>query len=172
MVDSCLPDLPQEAGPPCKRHLNTNRVKNLTVIRPTGNISAEQARGLLRRFRDLNMGPCGIDVGSNARVTVEGCLSLDHPVERGVHYGLRESGGEERVLDIRWDENHLVIQLVAKRACTASSDEGFDVQLGCDGLGRISAPDLGARLHLRDSDAKDVEHFLRRIVRAAYAKAS
>lgn len=146
-------------------------MKNVTVIRPSGNISAEQVRGLLRRFRDLNLGPCGIEVASNARVTVAGCLSLDHPVERGVRYSLHEPNGAQRVLGIRWVENHLVIQLLTNDAHDAPLHEELDVQLDCDGLGRIAAPVLGARLHLRDSEAKDVEHFLRRIVRAVYAKA-
>ncbi len=142
------------------------------MIRPIGNISSEQARGLLRRFRDLNLGPCGIEVGTNERVTVSGCLSLDHPVERGVRYSLHEDCGTERVLGIHWTEGRLVICLGNEEGQDDHMTGELDVPLGCDGLGRISAPELGARLHLRNSDARDVEHFLRRIVRAVYAKAS
>ena len=49
--------------------------------------------------------------------------------------------------------------------------EELDVALSCDGFGRVSAPDLGARLDLDGAAARDVEHFLRRIVKAVYSNA-
>jgi len=140
------------------------------VIHPNRSISPDQGRGLLQRFRDLNLGPCGIDVGDQARVTVAGCLSLDHPVEGGVRYSLLEPSGAQRVLGIQWSDGRLEIGLSAEVEPGASSS--FGVTLGRDGLGRIAAPELGARLDLERPDAKEVEHFLRRIVRAAYARAS
>ncbi|MFT7671375.1 MAG: hypothetical protein ACI8X5_004093 [Planctomycetota bacterium] len=154
------------------KFLPITSVENISVIRPNGTISPEQARKLLRSFRDLNLGPCGIEVGDNERVTVAGCLSLDHPVELGVRYSLREDDGIERVLGIQWSAGHLTIQLTAGSAYDSALDQEFEVKLGCDGLGRISAPDLGARLNLTSSEAKDIEHFLRRIVRAAYSRVS
>ena len=143
-------------------------VKNTAVIRPNGIVTAEQARGLLRRFRDLNLGPCGIEVSDRGRVVVSGCLSIDAPVEGGVRYSLREVEGE-RMLVIQWDDDRLVLRLTA--ADDSAIDGELGVQLSCDGLGRVSAPELGARLHLESSDARHIEHFLRRIVRAVYAQA-
>ena len=142
-------------------------MKNTAVIRPTGIVSAEQARALLRRFRDLNLGSTGIEVSDRGRVLVGGCLSLDAPVESGVRYSLRELEGE-RMLVIQWDDDRLVLQLTGPDDSTISGELG--VQLACDGLGRVSAPELGARLHLESADARDIEHFLRRIVRAVYAR--
>ena len=146
-------------------------MKNSAVIRPNGAISSEQARGLLRRFRDLNLGPCGIDLSESERVVVAGCLSLDHPVERGVRYGLLRPDGSERVLAMHWEERMLVVRLRTGPEADSHVEEKFDVELGCDSLGRVSAPDLGARMHLDQSNAKDVEHFLRRIVRAVHSHA-
>ena len=143
------------------------------MIRPNGTISADQARLLLQRFRDLNLGPTGIEVSERGRVLVRGCLSLDHPVENGVRYALSSEQGE-RVLRIRWQDERLVLQLATpdlaqpeNAPCTGE----FDVALSCDGLGRVAAPEIGARLRLEDSDARGIEHFLRRIVRTVYAQA-
>jgi hypothetical protein len=147
-------------------------VENILVIRPNGTINSEQARGLLRRFRDLNLGSCGIDVGENARVTVAGCLSVDHPVENGVRYRLREDAGAERVLAIHWEGDHLVLRLGSGDAPESLVQGELDVELGCDGQGRVAAPALGARLDLESAGPLEIEHFLRRIVRAVYSRAS
>jgi hypothetical protein len=146
-------------------------LKNLTVIRPNGTITAEQARSLLRSFRDLNLGPAGIEVSDRGRVVVSGCLSLDHPVESGVRYALHGEQGE-RVLNIQWKDERLRLQLSPPLhgMGPAASPGELDVPLSCDGLGRLSSPELGARLNLDNSDAMDIEHFLRRIVRAIYSK--
>lgn len=147
-------------------------MRNSAVIRPNGSVNAEQARHLLQRFRDLNLGPCGIDISEGSRVVIAGCLSLDHPVERGVRYCLQDDAGNERVLSILWSEPQLDIRLSHDRSPDSGDAEQLDVALGTDGLGRLSAPDLGARLNLEKSEAKDIEHFLRRIVRAVYSRAS
>ena len=143
------------------------------MIRPNGTITAEQARSLLRSFRDLNLGPAGIEVTDRGRVVVSGCLSLDHPVENGVRYAVRGEEGE-RVLTIQWKDERLLLQLTSPLAGPSNDSclGELDVPLSCDGLGRLAAPDLGARLNLHDSTAIDIEHFLRRIVRAVYSKAS
>ncbi|HIG11504.1 MAG: hypothetical protein ABGY71_08995 [bacterium] len=139
------------------------------MIRPAGSATDRQARQLLRSFRDLNLGPCGIDVGKGSRVLVVGCLSVDAPVERGVRYSVRDSAGVERLLEIYCNETNLDIQLSS--ATTENARVALGVQLATDGLGRLSAPELGARLRLRNSNTRTVEHFLRRIVRAAFAQA-
>ncbi len=142
------------------------------MIRPSGSVNSEQVRLLLQRFRDLNLGPCGIDVAHGSRVVIEGCLSLDHPVELGVRYGVRDEAGRGRVLNIFWDEAQLDISLSDGDTPQARELEHLDVDLGTDDLGRLEAPELRARLSLENSDARDVEHFLRRIVRAVYSQAS
>ncbi len=143
------------------------------MIRPNGTVTAEQARLLLQRFRDLNLGPTGIEVSDKGRVTVSGCISLDHPVENGVRYAVTGEQGD-RVLRIQWRDEHLVLQLAAPELSHGAGLPGtgeINVPLSCDGLGRVSAPDLGARINLEDGTARDIEHFLRRIVRAVYAQA-
>ncbi|MFT7485077.1 MAG: hypothetical protein ACI9F9_000923 [Candidatus Paceibacteria bacterium] len=146
-------------------------LENILVIRPNGTISAEQARRLLRRFRDLNLGPCGIEINDHERIVVSGCLSLDHPVENGVRYSLKD-GDRELILRIHWADEQLVLQLSDPGNSDTPLDNELGVSLSCDRLGRVSAPDLGARLHLEDGGPMDIEHFLRRIVRAVYSEAS
>lgn len=136
------------------------------VIRPTGTVSDEQARRLLRRIRDLNLGPAGIEVSDHGRVVVDGCLSIDAPVEGGVRYRLQD-GGVERLLLLCCEGSLLRIRLGSEDSGAANE---LGVQLSCDGLGRVSALELGARLHLEQAGARDIEHFLRRIVRAVYAR--
>lgn len=143
------------------------------MIRPNGTVTAEQARLLLQRFRDLNLGPTGIEVTDKGRVVVSGCLSLDHPVENGVRYAVTGERGD-RVLRIHWRNERLILQLAAPELSQDGSLPGtgqIDVPLSCDGLGRVSAPQLGARLSLEEGTARDIEHFLRRIVRAVYSQA-
>ena len=142
------------------------------MIRPNGMASGEQARQLLRRFRDLNLGPCGIDVAQGERIVVSGCISLDHPVERGVRYCLQNLDGSERVLGIAWDEGLLHLHLSRDRTPDSPIVERLEVELDGDDSGLLSAPELGARLNLEDTDAREIEHFLRRIVRAVYAQSS
>ena len=140
------------------------------MIRPNGMVSGEQARQLLRRFRDLNLGPCGIDVAKGERVVVSGCISLDHPVERGVRYCLQSCDGSERVLGIAWNEGQLHLHLSRDRTPDSPIVEKLEVELGCDESGRLSAPELGARMNPEETDPREIEHFLRRIVRAVCAQ--
>lgn len=149
-----------------------DEMTNGSVIRPNGRISPEQCRVLLRRIRDLNLGHCGIDVAPGERVQVSGCISVDHPVELGVRYIVQGSDGVERILAIHCDDGHLRLHLRRDRRPDSPIVEELGVELGCDGLGRLSAPELAARIDLDASEAREVEHFLRRIVRAVYTKGS
>ncbi len=72
------------------------------MIRLEHNLNSGQARELLRKFRDLNLGPCGIEIAPHERVEVRGCLSLDHPVERGVRYRMIGVDGSDQSLRISW----------------------------------------------------------------------
>jgi len=145
---------------------------NGSVLRPNGRISPEQCRVLLRRIRDLNLGHCGIDVAQGERVLLSGCISIDHPVELGVRYVVQDGGGVERILAIHCEDGYLRLLLRRDRRPDSPIVEELSVELGCDGLGRVAAPELAARIDLDVSEAREVEHFLRRIVRAVYTKAS
>lgn len=124
-------------------------------------------RELLRKLRDACLGPCGIDLSAGERVRMLGCLSSDHPVELGVRYGLEHEDGRVEVLDLRHRDGRLQVGLASVLHDRRPPTCELALQLERDRFGRVSAPELGARLDLQLCDAREIEHFLRRIVRAA-----
>lgn len=139
------------------------------MIRLEHNLNAGQARELLRRFRDLNLGPCGIEVAPSERVEVRGCLSLDHPVERGVRYRIVGVDGSEQSLRISWEGENLRLTLRHGLDLEAPIALELDADLRCDRFGRVASARLNARLDPIAPLERELEHFLRRIVRAVYA---
>ena len=139
------------------------------MIRLEHSLNAGQARELLRRFRDLNLGPCGIEVAREERVEVRGCLSLDSPVERGVRYRLVGVDGSEQSLRIAWEEERLSLTLRGGLDVDAPVLLELEADVGCDRYGRVASTTLGARLDPVAPVERELEHFLRRIVRAVYA---
>lgn len=140
-----------------------------TMIRLEHNLNSGQARELLRQFRDLNLGPCGIEVAPDERVEVRGCLSLDHPVDRGVRYRIRAVDGSEQSLRIAWDGENLHLSLRNGLELEAPIALELSADLRCDRFGRVASARLNARLDPVAPQERELEHFLRRIVRAVYA---
>jgi len=139
------------------------------MIRLEHNLNQVQARELMRQFRDLNLGPCGIEVAPDERVEVQGCLSLDHPAERGVRYRIVGVDGSEQVLRIDWDGTDLRLTLRTGIEQNAEICQELGVDLRCDRFGRVGSSHLGVRMDPIAPQARELEHFLRRIVRAVYA---
>ena len=124
--------------------------------------SPRHARGLLRTLRDLNLAGSRVRIQDGMDVAIQGCLSLDSPVERGVRYRLRDSDGD-RILSLCMCEGGLEIQL------SGPVERRLEVGLTLDGSGRTAAPELSARLDAEQNDPRAFEHFLRRVVRGVYA---
>lgn len=123
----------------------------------------------MRRLRDLCLVPTGIELGGGERVLVEGCLSADQPVERGVHYALEHLDGRRHVLAMRQRTSAIELSLAADGQAAIEGAGAFEVELATDRFGRIMAPALSARIDLAVCDPRAIEHFLRRLVRAAVA---
>lgn len=123
-------------------------------------------RELLRKLRDACLGPCGIDLTAGERVRLLGCLSSDHPVELGVRYGVERHDGELQVLDLRHRDGRLEVSLSTGLHDRNPPLRELALEIERDRFGRIAAPELGARLDLELRDEREIEHFLRRIVRA------
>jgi hypothetical protein len=134
---------------------------------PTGTsqpiLTSERARTLLRRLRDLNLVAGPVALSREACVTIAGCLSLDGPAEAGVRYLLRHVDGRERTLEIGWNGAGLVMSILGP-----GRDDRRDlrVPVGCDSNGRACIPAIGARVRPDSNDPRELEHFLRRVVRA------
>lgn len=132
-------------------------------------LNDRDARALLQRLRDLNLGACAIDVSLQERVRLEGCLSADAPVERGVHYRLRRSDGRAEVLSLECRAGRISIARGSDfhgRENQTTSE--LTTEIFADRFGRVAVPELGARLDLWSIEVRELEHFLRRLVRASF----
>ncbi len=124
-------------------------------------LPSDKARTLLRRLRDLNL-VCGpVAITSDMAVIVSGCLSLDAPVEGGVAYRLRDQDGREGRLDLFWDGPRLRVEIDGIGA------RRLEVPLTLDRLGRACARSIGGRVRPETTSQLELEHFLRRLLRAS-----
>lgn len=122
-------------------------------------LTPSRARELLRRLRDLDLRTPDVRIRTDVAVRIDGCLSVDAPVEHGVRYRLIGPDGREHRLCIRIDGADLELTL---------DEDPLRVELRVDDAGRTASPSLSARL--ADSpDSRAVEHFMRRIVRGLFA---
>lgn len=128
-------------------------------------LSADKARTLLRKLRDLNLcaGPIAITRGLS--VIIAGCISHDGPAENGVRYRLQLPEGLEHVLELAWCPAGLDVSIGPP--ARTSERRAMRVQLTCDRKGRVCAQALGARVRADSIDRRELEHFLRRVVRTA-----
>lgn len=140
-----------------------------TVIRfHDSRLSEKDARALLQMLRDLNLGACAIDVTRLERIRLEGCLSLDAPVERGVRYLLRRSDGRAEVLSVTFQDGRLRLAREDEVPRTGRKPREVGADVFSDRFGRVAVPELGARIDLVNNAPRELEHFLRRLVRASF----
>ena len=141
------------------------------MIRHDREVTAAETRELLRRLRDISLASAGIELASGAHVRLAGCVSADQPIERGVHYALLDSDGRRHLLELCSDGGGLAMTLSRDERDLCEPPSSIAVELASDRFGRISAPALGARIDMAVCDPRDIEHFLRSLVRAALAAA-
>jgi hypothetical protein len=134
---------------------------------PRRALSEDRTRTLLRKLRDLNLTAGPIAVARGACVALAGCASTDAPAEGGVRYRLKLADGSDGVLEIRGGSEGLELSLSGPRG--ESSARSLRVPVTSDRSGRACAPSLGARVAPETHDARELEHFMRRIVRALCA---
>jgi hypothetical protein len=130
---------------------------------PAAALTADRARTLLRRLRDLNLVSGPVALSRDACVSIAGCLSLDGPAEAGVRYLLRFLDGSERTLEIGWNGQGLVVSVAGPGAADLRT---LRASIACDGDGRACVPAIAARVRPDTTDRRELEHFLRRVVRA------
>ena len=129
-------------------------------------MSQDKARTLLRKLRDLNLSAGPIAVTRRARVALAGCLSTDAPAEGGVRYLVRLEDGAEAFLEIRGSSTGLDLELT--RRDPAAESRLVHAEMTCDRAGRACSRSLAARVSPETCDARELEHFLRRIVRVLF----
>jgi len=102
--------------------------------------SADKARALLRRLRDLNLSTGPITVRGDRAVCLAGCSSLDAPAESGVRYRLRMNDEREASMELAWSAAglELVLSGVASNAPdakTGASTNGASTRRPLNGTG-------------------------------------
>jgi hypothetical protein len=129
-------------------------------------LTSDKARALLRRLRDLNWssGPVALTRDTSARV--QGCSSLDSPVEQGVRYRALNSSGTTALLEIRW--TGAALEILAFEINPKLPVRRLSVPMVCDRKGRICARQLGARVSPESTDTRELERFLRRVLRSLW----
>lgn len=129
-------------------------------------LSGDKARGLLRRLRDLNWSSGPVALTRSSHVRLQGCASLDSPVEQGVRYRVHNPQGHSALVEIQW--NGSALQLMAFELNTQLPARQLQVPMICDRKGRICAKGIGARVSLENCKHRELEHFLRRVVRSLW----
>lgn len=137
--------------------------RSSTPAREDRCLPADRARTLLRKLRDLDLRAARVEIHGSLSVRIDGCLSADVPIEGAVRYRLREEGGAEHVLEIAWQKGELELGLVG-----AGEVRRRRFALLVDDSGRAAVPTLGARMDPDSAGRREVEHFLRRLVRSAF----
>lgn len=133
---------------------------------PARQMAPAQARTMLRKLRDLNLAASKVAIDHDHTVSIDGCLSLDGPVEQGVRYRVRLQDGAEYILALRWTSQQLEIQL---RGPERSQRRSLSTEFMCDATGRATSASLRVRVNPAHADGREIEHLLRRIVRGAFA---
>lgn len=126
-------------------------------------LPSDKARTLLRRLRDLNLTAGPVAVTRELGVVIAGCLSLDGPAESGVRYRVRLTDGTERLLEIGIRDAKLLMSTIGSQP---GALRHLEATLTYDRNGRACARTIRARVQPDSNDTRELEHFLRRVVRA------
>jgi hypothetical protein len=127
-------------------------------------LAAGQARTVLRKLRDLDLRGARVEINGSLKVGVSGCLSPDSPVSGELRYRLEVPEEDERWLAIAWENGVLALTLTDGERQLASRR----IALLEDPEGRASAPEVAARMDPENAGPREVEHFLRRLVRSVF----
>lgn len=140
----------------------------LPTVQPLDSAPADRARLLLRKLRDLNLHAARIEINADYKVRLEGCLSLDAPVESGLRYRLVDHENRELVLELRLEGSGLSVE---RRASETDLRFRQHVPLHGEKEGPLTITEWQARIEPEDAGPREVEHFLRRAVRGTYRTA-
>ncbi len=129
-------------------------------------LPTDRARSLLRKLRDLNLSAGPVAISRDFAVFLAGCLSLDFPAESGVRYRVRTTDGREGLLELTLGAKGLELTAIGPQPFAPRGS--VRVALREDRQGRAFARELGVRLTQDTSDCRELEHFLRRVVRTVF----
>ncbi|MFT5285587.1 MAG: hypothetical protein ACI8TQ_001752 [Planctomycetota bacterium] len=129
-------------------------------------VSPAGLRTLLRKLRDADLHKRHIAITGKMRVSIEGCLSLDSPVEQALRYLLRWPDGSEEVLWLAAEGQDLGVWLSDPYG--KKMGQKHTIALFRDENGRATAPAWRARVDPKSAGTRELGHFLRRLVRGLF----
>ena len=144
------------------------RFPDLDEAPPAPVLPANRVRELLRRLRDLDLHAPRTSLSGGGRVQIAGCLSRDAPVETSLRYLIHVEGESDHSLEISGVEGRLELEVRERGASEVIRRVSCPLLL--DPEGRATIPGIRARVHTDTTDPREVEHFLRRLVRASFAR--
>lgn len=124
-----------------------------------------RVRALLAKIRDLDLHASRIAVATGLNVSLLGCSTPDSAAGRPLRYRLSSCHGDEQ-LELRQRGSTLEIdRLNTEGQCV---DTRLVALTGGD-QGTLTAAEISARIDPEQAGPRDVERFLRRIVRSVFA---
>ena len=126
-------------------------------------LAPARLRALLCKLRDADLHRRHVALAGSRRVSIEGCLSRDSPVGQVLRYLLRWPNGSQSVLELNVSGGELLVEVCGQDGTPAA--ERRTIALTTDERGRATAPSWGARIDPDSAGERDLDRFLRRIVR-------
>ena len=110
-----------------------------------------------------------MQLSDGKEVRIIGCISLDHPVERGVRYRLSFDDGRTEVVELEWRDGRLHTKSSEESAEGLHSETSFGLNGHPAGLVELSG--LHSAIDLSSASSEDFEVLLGRIVEATVGAA-
>ena len=124
-----------------------------------------RARTLLAKLRDLDLRTARISIATGLDVALDGCSTPDVSAGRPLHYRLSSCRGDARLV-LRLEDGCLVVE---RRDAEGRALGRREVRLRGGGSGLVTVPEISARIDPERAGPREVERFLRRVVRSAFA---
>ncbi len=127
---------------------------------------AGRMRLVLRKLRDVDLREERVALDGDRSVLVSGCLSRDLPAERLLRYRLVSDSGEPQSLEMALTSQGLHLE---RRGAQRQLLHESELHLEGDLTGNLLSPELRYRIDPEEAGSREVEHFLRRLVRLAHS---
>ena len=127
---------------------------------------AGRMRLVLRKLRDVNLREERVALDGDRSVLVGGCLSLDLPAERLLRYRIVSDSGEPQSLEMALTSRGLHLE---RRGAQRQLLHESEIHLEGEAAGDLLSPELRCRIDPEEAGSREVEHFLRRLVRLAHS---
>lgn len=145
---------------------DSSEIESRSTSAPGDLAPAGRMRLVLRKLRDVDLREERVALDGDRSVLVGGCLSRDLPAERLLRYRLVSDSGEPQSLEMALTSEGLHLE---RRGAQRQLLHESDLHLEGDATGDLLSPELRCRIDPEEAGSREVEHFLRRLVRLAHS---